>query len=64
MTPYSQKQKVIEEVREGLLQEDEEGIAPSWHQKALQETEYRIRAVQEEMINWHDAKDELRKRFK
>ncbi len=34
-----------------------------WHREALDETESRLRAGQETMVGWPEAKKELRKRF-
>lgn len=37
--------------------------SPSWHEKALRETEARVAAGLEESMDWETAKKELRKRF-
>lgn len=37
---------------------------PSWHKKALLETEQRVEAEKEEFIDWDEAKKSLRRRTK
>ena len=37
---------------------------PSWHKKALLETEQRVEAEKEEFIDWDKAKKSLRRRTK
>lgn len=59
-----EKLRVMEAIWEDLSREDEEVESPGWHQKALQETERRLSAGQEKIVDWQVAKKELRKRFK
>ena len=59
----TEKLKVMEAIWEDLSQEDDKVASPAWHQKALQETERRVCTGQEKIIDWHDAKNELRNRF-
>lgn len=58
-----EKLRVMEAIWEDLSREEEQVESPKWHQEALQETDRRLRSGQEGMVDWHDAKRELRKRF-
>ncbi len=58
-----QKLMVMEAIWEDLLNDDEPVKSPDWHKKALQETEHRYCSGVEKILNWQDAKKELRKRF-
>jgi len=58
----AEKLKVMEALWEDLS--NEESIeSPDWHKEALTETEARVRSGHESIIDWQDAKKELRKRF-
>ncbi|MCD6197502.1 MAG: addiction module protein [Deltaproteobacteria bacterium] len=61
----SRKEKlwIMEAIWKDLSMEDELIESPAWHKKALSETENRLRAGQEQLLDWKDAKEELRKRF-
>ncbi len=39
-------------------------VSPAWHGEALKETEQRMAAGLEKMIDWDKAKEMLRKEFK
>ncbi|MEA1946134.1 MAG: addiction module protein [Thermodesulfobacteriota bacterium] len=58
-----EKLKVMEAIWEDLSREDEEVESPNWHQKALRETEHQFKSDQLKIVDWKDAKKELRKRF-
>ena len=58
-----EKLRVMEAIWEDLSKEDDQIESPDWHHQALQETDQRLRSGQESIIDWHDAKKELRKRF-
>ncbi len=58
-----EKLRVMEAIWEDLSREDKEVESPSWHQRALQETERRLSAGQEKIVDWQAAKKELRNRF-
>ena len=58
-----EKLMAIEAIWEDLLNEEEQVESPDWHQKALQKTEQRFSSGQERIVDWSDAKKELRKRF-
>lgn len=61
----SQKEKLmtIEAIWADLLVSSEQIQSPSWHLKALKETEERVAAGLEEPIDWEQAKAKLRKEF-
>ena len=61
----SRKEKfwIMEAIWEDLSMEDELIESPAWQKEALSETENRLRAGQEQILDWKDAKEELRKRF-
>ena len=58
-----EKLRVMEALWEDLSHEEGEIESPDWHNKALQETERRLNSSQEKIVDWQDAKKELRKRF-
>ena len=58
-----QKLMVMEAIWEDLLNDDEPVKSPDWHKKALQATEDKYNSGQEKILDWQDAKKELRKRF-
>ena len=61
----SRKEKlwIMEAIWEDLSMEDELIESPAWHKEVLSETENRLRIGQEQILDWKDAKEELRKRF-
>ena len=61
----SRKEKfwIMEAIWEDLSMEDELIESPAWHKEALCETENRLRAGQEQILDWKDAKEKLKKRF-
>ena len=58
-----EKLRVMEAIWEDLSTEDELIESPEWHKDALQETERRLSSGQEKIMEWQDAKKELRNRF-
>ena len=59
-----EKLRIMEAIWEDLTGEEEQMVSPDWHRKALKETERRLSAGQEKIVEWQEAKKELRKRFK
>ena len=53
----------MEAIWEDLSNEDEQIESPDWHKKALQDAEKKIFSGQEEIFDWKEAKNKLRKRF-
>jgi hypothetical protein len=58
-----EKLRVMEAIWEDLSREAEQVESPDWHREALEETDRRRQAGQESVVDWHEAKKELRKRF-
>jgi phosphoribosylanthranilate isomerase len=58
-----EKLRVMEAIWVDLSHEEEQLESPDWHKKALEETELRLSSGQEKIVDWQDAKEDLRKRF-
>ena len=58
-----EKLRVMEAIWEDLSNEEEQVESPDWHKKTLQETKRRLSTGQEKIVDWQEAKEELRKRF-
>jgi hypothetical protein len=58
-----EKLRVMEAIWEDLSRDAEQVESPDWHREALDETEGQLKAGQESVVNWPEAKKELRKRF-
>jgi hypothetical protein len=58
-----EKLRVMEAIWEDLSRDDDQIESPDWHHQALQEADQRLRSGQEKILDWDDAKKELRKRF-
>ncbi|MFP4259334.1 MAG: addiction module protein, partial [Desulfovermiculus sp.] len=52
---------IMEKIWEDLSTDDTALSSPSWHQRELQKTEERLRAGLEKIMDWEEAKKELRK---
>ena len=61
--PPTEKLKIIELLWSDLAADEESFVSPSWHEKALRKTEAEFAAGRIEILDWEDAKKELRKRF-
>ena len=58
-----EKLRVMEAIWEDLSREEEQVESPEWHQAALEETDRRLQSGEESVVDWNEAKKELRKRF-
>lgn len=58
-----EKLRVMEAIWEDLTREEDQIESPDWHREALLATDRRLRSGQEGVVDWNDAKKELRKRF-
>lgn len=58
-----EKLRVMEAIWEDLSREAEQVESPEWHREALEETDRRFQAGQDSVVDWQEAKKELRKRF-
>jgi hypothetical protein len=54
----------MEELWADLTRNQKEFKSPAWHERILKERDERVRAGVEQPIDWDEAKDELRRRFK
>ena len=52
---------IMEKIWEDLSKDDTDLKSPSWHQRELQKTEERFCAGKEKIMDWEEAKKELRK---
>ncbi len=58
-----EKLKIMEAIWEDLSKDDGQVESPEWHREALAETDRRRQSGQEGVVDWQEAKKELRKRF-
>ncbi|MEE8124437.1 MAG: addiction module protein, partial [Nitrospirales bacterium] len=56
----AEKLRVMEAIWEDLSSEDQSIQSPAWHESVLKETEQRVQAKQEKILDWKKAKKELR----
>ncbi len=60
--PRREKLQMMEMLWEDLSRKAAEQETPDWHRQALRETEQRVASGDEVVINWADAKQQLRAR--
>lgn len=58
-----QKMQMMESLWADLARDDELIESPPWHAVALAETERRLQAGDEQIFEWSDAKEEIRRRL-
>ena len=58
-----EKLRTMEAIWSDLSNSEAELESPAWHETVLKETEARLAANQEKIIDWNTAKLELRKLF-
>lgn len=58
---WEEKLRTLEELWDSITREGERYESPSWHEQALRETQQRYESGAEQLIDWVDAKRELRK---
>jgi len=58
-----EKLRIMEAIWEDLSKDQEQVESPEWHREALEETQRRRQSGQEGMVDWQEAKKQLRKRF-
>lgn len=61
--PREDKLRIIEALWRDLASDDASFESPEWHADELRKTETAAAAGRVEIIDWDDAKKELRKRF-
>ena len=59
----TEKLKIIEALWSDLAANEESFASPAWHEEALRKTEAEFAAGRIEILDWEDAKKELRQRF-
>ena len=59
-----EKLQLMHKIWENLIRDEKQIKSPEWHEGVLRKTEERVRSGKERMIEWTDAKEQLRKRFK
>jgi hypothetical protein len=60
--PPIEKLKIIEALWADLAENPDSFASPAWHEEALRKTEADFAAGRIEVLDWKDAKRELRKR--
>ncbi len=58
-----EKLKIMEAIWEDLSRDADQVESPDWHREALEETASRLKAGRERVVDWPEAKKELRTRF-
>ncbi|MBW7895084.1 MAG: addiction module protein [Opitutaceae bacterium] len=61
--PADEKLKIIEALWSDLAADDAAFDSPAWHEDELRKTEADFVAGRVEILDWEDAKKELRKQF-
>ena len=59
----AEKLQTMEVIWADLSASDAELESPAWHADVLRKTEARMAAGQEKVVDWEEAKRELRRRF-
>jgi hypothetical protein len=62
--PRQEKLRLMEALWEDLSQNEAEFESPAWHEDELAETQRRLDSGQEQVLDWEQAKADLRKRTK
>ena len=60
--PRAEKLRLMEALWDDLSRDEAALESPAWHAAALAETEQRLANGQEQVLDWEQAKAELRKR--
>jgi hypothetical protein len=60
--PNVEKLRIIEALWEDLAADETSVESPAWHWEELKKTGERLRKGEEEVLDWKDAKEELRAR--
>lgn len=61
--PAAEKLKIIETLWDDLASDETSVPFPAWHSDELRKTEAEFEAGKLEMLDWEEAKKELRQRF-
>lgn len=58
-----EKMELMEALWADLSQSEGDLASPEWHKDALEQTDTRLAAGQEKLVDWDEAKRDLRKQF-
>ena len=58
-----EKLMIIEALWDDIASDENEIESPDWHSDSLSKTKERLKAGEEKILDWTEAKRELRKRF-
>lgn len=61
--PTIEKLKIIEALWQDLAEDEINPLSPSWHKTELEKTEAEFLAGTIEIVDWQEAKKELRAQF-
>jgi putative addiction module component (TIGR02574 family) len=61
--PPDEKLKIIEALWGDIVADEEAFSSPAWHEAELRKTEEDFAAGKIEVLDWEEAKKQLRKRF-
>lgn len=61
--PPTEKLKIIETLWGDLAGDEDSFASPAWHEEELRKTEAEFAAGRIDVLDWENAKKELRKRF-
>jgi len=59
--PRIEKIRLMESLWTALCHEEEEIDSPSWHEAVLRQTEQRVAAGEEQVVDWDEAKRRIRR---
>jgi hypothetical protein len=59
----AEKLMALEAIWDDLSRNEETFESPAWHKEELAATERRVKAGQEQFVDWEHAKKDLRERF-
>lgn len=62
--PRSEKLQIMETLWEDLSQSEAKLESPDWHRQVLEKTGQRVNSGDESVMDWTEAKQNLRARFK
>lgn len=61
--PKAEKLRIIQALWEDLASDDDAVPSPAWHEDELRKTEADYSAGRVDVVDWEEAKLEMRKRF-
>lgn len=61
--PKEEKLKLMEVLWEDLSRDPDSLESPAWHEEEIRKTRERLERGEEEILDWSEVKEELRKKF-